>query len=205
MLTRHLAVFAKAPVLGQVKRRLGLGIGAVEATRFYRATLARLLRRVGRDRRWRTTLWVTPDNAARRSGWWPGDFRRRPQGPGDLGQRMAQAFRAPPIGPPPGPVVLIGADIPALDRAHVASAFKALGDHDAVFGPATDGGYWLIGLRRRPCRKLPLQAVRWSSPHALADTIEALGKALGAPRVALIDRLADVDDAAAYRALARAG
>jgi rSAM/selenodomain-associated transferase 1 len=200
MLTRHLAVFAKAPVLGLVKRRLGQGIGAVEATRFYHATLASLLRRVGRDRRWRTTIWVTPDNAARVCGWWPPALRRRPQGPGDLGQRMARALRAPPQGLPPGPVVLIGSDIPAVNRGHVASAFAALGDHDAVFGPATDGGYWLIGLRRRPCRELPLHAVRWSSRHALADTLTALGPA----RVALIDRLADVDDAAAYRALLRA-
>ena len=73
---------------------------------------------------------------------------------------------------PPGPVVLIGADIPDIRPCHIKNAFKILGAHDTVFGPAEDGGYWLVGQRRRP-RILSLFAdVRWSSPHALADTLK---------------------------------
>ena len=77
---------------------------------------------------------------------------------------------------PPGPVVLVGADIPELGPRHVADAFAALGRAEAVLGPARDGGYWLIGLRRG-ARALPARAlagVRWSGPHALADSAASL-------------------------------
>lgn len=186
-MNRHLIVFAKAPALGRVKSRLAAGIGASAALAFYRRTLASVLRRVARDGRWTTTLAVTPDN----SGPWPMRLPRRGQGGGDLGMRMGRVFRAWP----PGPVVIIGADIPDITAGHIASAFRALGNADAVFGPARDGGYWLVGLRRGS--KLPglFKDVRWSTKHALADTLANLkGR-----RVARIATLDDIDDIAAYR------
>jgi uncharacterized protein len=107
---------------------------------------------------------------------------------GDLGQRMGHVFATLP----PGPAVIIGTDIPGVTSAMLADAFRALGRSDAVFGPAADGGYWLIGLRRRPRLMLPFAGVRWSSAHALADTRANLAGA----RITVIDRLADIDDAA---------
>jgi glycosyltransferase A (GT-A) superfamily protein (DUF2064 family) len=92
---------------------------------------------------------------------------------------------------PPGPVVIVGTDIPALRPAHIAKAFSCIGRHDAVFGPARDGGYWLVGLRRRPRVVRAFGGVRWSSAYALADTlanIEGL-------RIAYLATLSDVDDA----------
>ena len=94
---------------------------------------------------------------------------------------------------PPGPVAIVGADVPDIRPAHVARAFRALGGHDAVFGPAADGGYWLVGLRRRPPRLSVFEGVRWSTGHALADTIANLERA-----PALIDTLEDVDDRASW-------
>ena len=175
-----LIVFARAPRLGTVKRRLARDIGAMAALRFYRGQLGRLLRQVGRDRRWRTELAVTPDRVR-----WPTGVPMHPQGGGDLGQRMGRALvrhrRA----------VLVGCDIPGLGAADIAAAFKALGRADAVFGPAEDGGYWLVGLGpRRPAA--PFAGVRWSTEHALADT---LANCRG-HRVALLRRLRDVDTAA---------
>src|SRR6266849_887762 len=84
----------------------------------------------------------------------------------------------------------------AIRPAHIAASFRALGDHQAVFGPAADGGYWLVGLRRRPClpRRL-FERVRWSSEHALADTLAGLPKGLS---VAWLETLEDVDDARAH-------
>jgi rSAM/selenodomain-associated transferase 1 len=183
-----LIIFARAPRLGTVKRRLARGIGALAALRFYRGQVRRLLREVGRDRRWRTVLAVTPDRVR-----WPAGPPMLPQGGGDLGQRMGRALarhrRA----------VLVGCDIPDLGRADIAAAFRALGHAQAVFGPAEDGGYWLVGFgpRRPPA---PFAAVRWSTEHALADT---LGNCRG-HRVALLRRLRDVDTAADLAAL-RAG
>jgi rSAM/selenodomain-associated transferase 1 len=186
-LRQHLVVFARWPCLGSGKRRLGKDIGAVHALRFQRSMLALILRRLGADRRWITWLAVTPD----RSGPWPSRFRLLPQGRGDLGRRMAAVARKPP----PGPVVILGSDIPGVAASDVARAFHELGRRDAVFGPATDGGYWLVGLRRRPRFLDCFGNVRWSTAHALADTLSNLvGK-----DVALLRMLSDIDDGASLR------
>ncbi len=176
-----LIVFARAPRLGRVKRRLAAEIGQAAALHFYRRTLMRLLARVVRDRRWRVVLALTPDNA-RLAG-----RPSLPQGRGDLGVRMARVLARAR-----GPAVLVGADIPALGPAQIARAFRRLRSADAVLGPAADGGYYLVGTRRGTFARWMFGAVRWSTPHALADTLANLRLR----RVALIDRLADVDTAA---------
>ena len=117
-----------------------------------------------------------------------------PQGRGDLGARMQRIFDVLP----PGPVLIVGTDVPGIRPSHIAQAFRLLGGHDAVLGPAADGGYWLVGLRRRP-RMLQIFAnVRWSSPHALADTLANLEGC----SVAFAATLSDVDDAHAFAASA---
>jgi len=190
---RHLVLFLRAPRLGRVKSRLAAGIGALAALRFYRLVSERLLRDLGRDPRWRCHLCVTPDRAARGKRPWRIGAQYRAQGGGDLGARMARVFRSLP----PGPVVIVGSDIPAMTRAHIARAFAALRGSEAVFGPAEDGGYWLIGLRRRPRLPRPLlRDVRWSSASALADTLAGLPRPMS---VAMLETLEDIDDAAAYR------
>ncbi len=187
----HLVIFVRAPRLGAVKTRLARVVGRAEARRFYRAATARLLRRLGRDRRWRCWLAVSPDRFARRGRFWPAHLPRLPQGPGDLGARMARPLRTLP----PGPVVIVGSDIPDVGRGHVAQAFRALGRCDAVFGPAADGGYWLIGLRRRPALVIPFRGVAWSSPRAFEQTRANLPRRW---RVATLETLEDIDDGAAY-------
>ena len=74
-----LIIFARAPRLGTVKRRLARGVGAMAALRFHRGQLFGLARGVGRDRRWRTELVVTPDATARRGARWPAGIARRTQ------------------------------------------------------------------------------------------------------------------------------
>ena len=186
----HLVVMARAPRLGAVKRRLARDLGDLAAWRFYRMTAGRLLRELSADPRWQTWLALTPDRAARAGrGPWPGRHALIAQGPGDLGARMGRLLRALP----PGPVAIVGSDIPDLRPVHVARAFRLLGRHDWVFGPAGDGGYWLIGARRR--RAPPRQTfagVRWSSAHALADTLANLKGA----RIGFLETLADVDTGA---------
>ena len=186
---RHLVIMVRAPRLGTGKRRLARDLGALAAWRFQRRMLGQVLRRLARDPRWTTWLAVTPDRAARNSGHWAGHWsapvRNIPQGAGGLGPRMARLLRARP----PGPVVVVGSDIPDLHAGHIARAFRALGRHDWVFGPAADGGYWLVGARRRRALWRTFDAVRWSGPHALADSLANLEGA----RVALLEQLHDVD------------
>ncbi|NKE44207.1 DUF2064 domain-containing protein [Roseomonas frigidaquae] len=184
-----LLVFARAPRLGTLKRRLARGIGAMATLRFYRGQLAALLGAVARDRRWTTCIVATPDRARAR---WPRPVAVRPQGGGDLGQRMARAMA------PHRRVVLVGSDIPGIGAADIAAAFRALGRAQAVFGPAEDGGYWLVGFGpHRPAK--PFAGVRWSTDHALADTLANFqGR-----RIALLRRLRDVDTAEDLHAIRR--
>ena len=190
----HLVLFARAPALGGGKRRLAREIGEVAALRFERLMIGLLLRRLAGDPRWRLQLAVTPDAACRRARHWHRGVAAVGQGDGDLGRRMRRAL----AGCPPGPVVLVGADIPAVAARHVAAAFRLLGAHDLVFGPAADGGFWLVGARRRPRLPPLFERVRWSSPDALADTLAGLppGISLG-----FVDALEDVDERCAYRRL----
>ncbi|MDW4498144.1 TIGR04282 family arsenosugar biosynthesis glycosyltransferase [Sulfitobacter sp. D35] len=184
---RTLVVMLKEPRPGRVKTRLGREIGMVDAAWWFRHQTRRLLRRL-RDPRWDLVLAVSPDREGLRSRVWPHDLARMPQGRGDLGHRMARALRSAQ----PGPVCVIGADIPGIEPKHVADAFAALGAQDAVFGPAPDGGYWLVGLARR--RALPpglFDSVRWSTKHALADTLATLP----GHRIARTRTLRDIDSA----------
>ncbi len=176
-------VFARAPRLGTVKRRLAEDIGQRAALRFHQNTLSALLLRLSRDRRFRTLLSITPDRAHVRA---PIRVCIMRQGRGNLGERMDRAFRQSPR----TQVALVGCDIPELRPADLQAAFRALGTATAVFGPASDGGYWLVGLSpRRPSR--PFANVRWSSPHALTDTLTNFrGRAVAFLRV-----LHDVDRA----------
>lgn len=185
-----LVIMVKAPVLGRAKTRLAREIGGVEALRFYRAATAALLRRVARDGRWTTVLAVDPPGALH-AGFWPGALARRPQGRGDLGRRMLDQFARVEH----GRVLLIGSDVPGIATSLIAKAFAVLGRHDAVFGPAEDGGFWLVGLRAGHRPRGMFDEVRWSGPHALADSKASLGES----SVTLIDTLFDVDEAAAWR------
>ena len=192
---RHLVIFARAPALGTGKRRLARDIGDVAALRFERLMLARLLRRLDRDKRWSLRVAVTPDRARHRRRLWPPRILVTGQGRGDLGERMRRALAECP----PGPAVLVGTDIPALGPQHIAEAFRLLGSHDLVFGPAADGGFWLIGTRRSPRLPPSFGEVRWSSPHALADVLGNLPRQVS---VGFAARLEDVDDGASFRRLA---
>ena len=87
---------------------------------------------------------MTPDQFAERAGFWPASIPRIAQGAGDIAIRMTRAFEAMP----PGPAVLVGADIPALTRGRIAEAFRLLRRSDLVFGPSSDGGFWLVGTRQ---------------------------------------------------------
>lgn len=192
---KHVVVFARRPRLGRVKTRLAADIGAVEALRFYRTTLDGVCRRLAGDGRWTTWLGVTPDDAVDDRGIWPKGLPLLAQGPGDLGARMRRCLvlfgRAPAL--------IVGSDIPDLGRHHVAEAFAALGRNDFVFGPADDGGYWLVGAAQGMRAARLFDGVRWSGPHALADTLHNAGNV----RVAMLAPLADIDDGAAYRTYLR--
>ncbi len=177
-------MFARVPRLGTVKRRLASEIGARRALRFYVSTLDRTLRCLAADRRFRTVAAVTPD---RLRGRWPSGVGSVAQGRGDLGARLHRLARRHPR----RRIAVVGSDIPGLAADDVARAFRLLGRAQACFGPASDGGYWLVALSpRRPSR--PFASVRWSTDAALADTLANFA----GRKVAMLRELRDVDTAA---------
>lgn len=183
---RWLVIMLKTPVAGRVKTRLARGIGTASATNFYRHATAALLARVGRPAEWTTVLAVSPDPDLR-SPALPRGYARMKQGNGDLGQRLQRIVDALPC----GPVLVIGSDIPGITRQHICEAFRQVAGAHAVIGPAPDGGYWLVGLRQRPRRLAPFGTVRWSSPHARADTL----RNLAGQEVRVLAELQDIDEA----------
>jgi uncharacterized protein len=178
-------VFARAPRLGLVKRRLARDIGDRAALRFHLRTLTLLLRDLKACRRFDVVLAVTPDGVRFPLGV---AVPRVGQGRGDLGCRMGRLlsrYRR---------VALMGCDIPDAGAADVRAAFQGLGCADAVFGPASDGGYWLIALGpRRPSDLFGNS--RWSTEHALADTLRQFHH----HRIGFIRELSDVDTYSDYR------
>ncbi len=148
-----LLIFARAPVPGRVKTRLIPVLGAEGAARLHRALLERTLRAAGGQQLMKVELWTTPHAPPE----FIAEMRRRGlpvhvQQGRDLGARMehalADALRRAPW------AVVVGCDIPGLRRQDlVRAAHRLRNGADAVLGPAQDGGYWLVGLRR-PCPAL---------------------------------------------------
>ena len=201
-----LILFLRAPAIGRGKTRLAKDIGKVEAWRLSRAMTAGVLRRV-RDPRWRLVVRVTPDKSVL-IGWGQpppassaadcdprgaggGCPRIEPQGSGGLGERLQRAIRAHAR----GLVAVIGTDAPDLNAARIARAFASARRHGAAIGPAADGGFWILALSARRARTVAFEGVRWSTAHACADTVAALGG-----KVARLETLIDIDDQAALTA-----
>lgn len=183
----RLVIMARVPVAGRVKTRLARTVGVSEAVRFYRTASRTLLLRLGRQPFWQTIIAATPDSS-RLSRVWPAELSRIGQGGGDLGARLHRPMRKLP----PGPVCIIGTDIPSIEPADVRRAFKLLGRCDVVFGPAEDGGFWLIGMRRRPRVIDPYRNVRWSAATTLADVERNLERQI----IGYTTRLNDIDEVA---------
>ncbi len=178
-------VFAKAPIIGRSKTRLAVNIGHVEAKRLYRMMVARVLRRT-QSPKWQTLLAVTPPEAMGCLPDWEG-FTQVQQVSGSLSPRLAACFARK------GPTIVIGTDSPQIRSLDIADAFKALRSHQVVFGPASDGGFWLIGANG-PLPASVFDNVAWSSETALADV-----KANLKGSVAELRTLTDIDDITALR------
>lgn len=187
---RSVLVFAKPPVPGKAKTRLAADVGDDEAVRIYRA-LGRAVVDAVRGGPWKVVAWVDPctDDALERVRAWfePEGLIFRLQEGGTLGERMANALADALIDR--GMACVVGTDIPGIDRATIAEVFRRLGTADVVIGPATDGGYYLIGMRR--VEPALFQGIEWSTSSVLASTL-ASADALGLS-VSLLEPLSDVD------------
>ena len=183
--TAGIVVIAKEPVPGLAKTRLTPPYSPGQAAALAAAALADTLETVVRTPAADRTLAL----AGAPGPWLPPGVRVVPQRGAGLDERLAHAFADAYDG---RPVVLIGMDTPQVTPALLTRAAAALRRHDAVFGPATDGGFWLLGLRR-PDPAL-LRGVPMSRPETGRIQLARLVNAgLG---VAMLPALTDVDTAA---------
>jgi rSAM/selenodomain-associated transferase 2/rSAM/selenodomain-associated transferase 1 len=187
----QIIVFTRPPVPGRVKTRLIPALGAEGAAALHRRLAEGVLAWAGR-----LCLSRPVRLEVRHDGGTPDDMRAwlglaplyRPQGPGDLGQRMARALNQA-LAEGARRAVLVGTDLPQLTDEHLAQALEALKRHELVLGPAADGGYYLVGLTR-PAPDL-FQGVAWGGPEVLAQTLAA-ARAAGL-QTALLPELGDLD------------
>ena len=170
-MTNILGIFAKLPRPCQVKTRLAAATSPAFAARVADAMLGDTLDRMAAIDAERWLVFAPHDAAAAMTELARGRYQLTPQGDGDLGQRLERFFQQR-IRHEPERVVVIGADSPTLPVEFVARAFDQLQTSDLVLGPATDGGYYLIGCARR----LPpiFAGIDWGGATVLRDTIARL-------------------------------
>jgi rSAM/selenodomain-associated transferase 1 len=189
-----LIIFAKAPEPGLAKTRLVPALGAAGAAALAERMLVHAAQAGAQAGFDSLEICASPDTShpcfmqlARTHG-----LSLTLQGAGDLGQRMHRAFER--VLARHGQALLIGTDAPALDAAMLARARAGavLKDHDAVFVPALDGGYALVGLRA-PQPSL-FDGMAWSTPRVMEDTRARLRRA--GLRWAELPAVADVDEPA---------
>lgn len=184
---------ARWPAPGRCKRRLAQELGAARAAQIQARLTVHTLA-AARDARQGHGLELVlaveglGGLAASRWGQALGADRTVLQGRGALGLRMQRQFqRAAREGA--SKVVLIGSDLPELEASDLSAAFTSLGHRQGVLGPALDGGYWLIGLRR-PEPEL-LAGIAWGSDQVLEQTLAAMARRGLEPE--LLTRRGDLD------------
>ena len=156
-------VFQRNEVLGKVKTRLAAGVGEELAMEIYRYLLNKTYLALKEITVPVTTYFseFIPENPIHSAE------NKQVQVGGDLGERMRNAFVAH-LESGMEKVVLIGTDCPSLEGTHLVQAFEALEHSDLVLGPARDGGYYLIGMKRRA--DFLFEGITWSSELVLSQT-----------------------------------
>jgi len=167
----RLIVFTRYPLPGRTKTRLipSLGpLGAAELQRLMIEQTVKRARSLSSKKQIDIEMRYSGGNWRKMRRWLGPGLTFRPQCPGDLGQRMEAAFHEA-FDSSSQRVVLIGTDAPGCSMELLEQAYHALVSHDLVLGPAKDGGYWLIGLRRHA--KI-FADIPWSTDAVLPTTFE---------------------------------
>jgi len=183
----QLIVFVKAPRPGTVKTRLAAELGLKKACTAYRRLVDRLVDRLCRLSS--VELRYAPDDAGPETAHWLQDgWTSHPQGHGDLGERMLNAFIAS-ASDGFTRTILIGSDCPYLNADDIEGAANSLQLNDVVLGPAHDGGYWLIGMNEP--QPILFEGISWSTGKVLKQTVDRA--AAHGLRLHLLRTLSDID------------
>ena len=181
---RRIALFARPPLAGSTKTRLSPALPPALAATLAAALLEDSARSVARaEAEERAVWWAEAPGVCMAEG-----LSSELQRGGDLGERLAHAFHSL-LRSPEDRALVVGSDTPGLASAHLENALAQLETHDMVVGPAADGGYWCIGLKR----VVPslFRDIAWSTDRVMPSTLERAREA--GLSVALAERLADLD------------
>lgn len=182
-----LLIFVKHPEAGKSKTRLAAGIGQENALAVYRELLeytCSLARALSVD----VQVWYG-NQMPEQDLWSEAGFERLQQQGASLGERMEYAFQAG-FDRNYERIAIIGSDCATVTQAHLEQAFSSLKVHDFVIGPATDGGYYLLGMKRM--YRQVFRDKNWSTDTVLVDTITDLQSAKISHQ--LLETLSDVDN-----------
>lgn len=165
MSNHAIIVFVKNPQLGKVKTRLAKTIGDQKALEIYLALTEytrNVLRQVDCDR-----FVFYDQEIIKDDDWESTSFQKQKQHPGDLGQRMKDAFTS--VLADHDKALIVGSDCPQLTSSHIQHAFESLDQTDIVFGPSLDGGYYLLGMKT--LHAYLFEDIPWSTASVYGDSL----------------------------------
>jgi rSAM/selenodomain-associated transferase 1 len=185
-----LIIFMKAPRLGKVKTRLNSHLHPKESLKLYRAIVEDLLDHFRLETEFEVRLYVwPPDGLAEVNSWLKNLWQIIPQSEGDLGDKMNQAF-IKSFEEGYDKVIIIGSDLPELTSSDILQGFSELNTVDLILGPSTDGGYYLIGLKKP---QPPLfKDISWSTAFVLGQTLEKAQR--HGLKINLLEEKTDLDE-----------
>lgn len=181
-----LIIFMKNPIPGKVKTRLGKDLGMEKAAEIY-TQLMDYTKSIAAPVQADVEVWygdqINPNDLWNEEG-----FIKKQQSGADLGERMKNAF-AQGFSSGYSRIIIIGTDCPELDTGLLEQAYTELDEHDVVYGPANDGGYYLMGMKEL---LLPLFILKsWSEESVLAESINDLDQM--EKEYILLPELTDID------------
>jgi len=186
---KQLVVFAKSPLTGHCKTRLIPLLGDIRACEFYKSLLANCFDTISEFSNVDISIHIHPDT----ENPYLSQLRKKygyeylSQQGDNLGERMF--FSIQQSLKKHSQVVLIGSDCPAIDKDYIDTAFKQLKTHDIVFGPATDGGYVLIGAKK--IDECIFRDIQWSTDQVLEQSLKQSASA--GYTISLLKTLRDID------------
>ena len=193
-------VFVKYPTPGMVKTRLAEELGGERAAELYKRFVADILDTLG-ELDVRLKILFSPPDTEKNFRLWLGDeYTYARQDGENLGQRMKNAM-GNALDNGFNKALIVGSDSPDVPGDYVEEAFSSLDECDAIIGPCSDGGYYLIGFSKESFLPEAFEDIDWSTSEVLEQTVDKLE--MHGRKVHLLQQWYDVDTLADLEALTR--
>jgi uncharacterized protein len=187
--TKALIIFIKNPQKGKVKTRLARTVGDDKALEIYLELLKITLENAQTVKGCKPYLFYS-DFVDMHDEWSSEVFEKKVQSGDDLGERMSNAFKIVLEKHPAA--CIIGSDCPTLSVEILEQSFSNLNESDYTIGPSTDGGYYLLGIRKGIAYENLFTDIEWSTPSVLPTTFERFNKNKGS--YTQLPVLTDIDE-----------